>query len=196
MVLPLPVGPVTRTSPSRRLSIRRSQRSSSAASRSCSSDETRAAGSNTRSTAFSPKTVGRVETRSSISFSDSMRLMRPSWGRRFSAMSSPLSILRRLTTARYTMRGKVCMVRRTPSTRKRTTAWSRLGSRWMSEARCSNAWWRMLSRAATTGRVVGSRSPAASDSETNSWSAAGGLALSPWSWVSSVSAARSDVRRL
>ena len=42
-----------------------------------------------RSTAFSPKAVGMVETRSSTSRPPCSRLMRPSWGRRFSARLQP-----------------------------------------------------------------------------------------------------------
>ena len=50
-------------------------------------------------TIFSPKSVGRHETRKSMSFelplSANRILMRPSWGRRFSAMSSFAMILMR-----------------------------------------------------------------------------------------------------
>ena len=52
-----------------------------------------------RSTAFSPKAVGIVETRSSISRPLWSRLMRPSCGRRFSAMLQPESSLMRDTIA-------------------------------------------------------------------------------------------------
>ena len=50
-------------------------------------------------TIFSPKSVGRQDTRKSISrvapLSANRSLMRPSWGRRFSAMSSLAMILTR-----------------------------------------------------------------------------------------------------
>ena len=50
-------------------------------------------------TIFSPKSVGRQDTRKSISFvwplSAKRILMRPSWGRRFSAISSLAMILTR-----------------------------------------------------------------------------------------------------
>ena len=59
----------------------------------------RMSGSKMRSTAFSPKAVGMVETRSSISRPPCSRLMRPSWGRRFSARLQPERSLMRETTA-------------------------------------------------------------------------------------------------
>ena len=50
-------------------------------------------------TIFSPKSVGRQDTRKSMSFADPLSakriLMRPSWGSRFSAMSSFDMILMR-----------------------------------------------------------------------------------------------------
>ena len=52
-----------------------------------------------RSTAFSPNAVGIVDTRSSISRPFWSRLMRPSCGRRFSAMLQPESSFTRETTA-------------------------------------------------------------------------------------------------
>ena len=59
----------------------------------------RMSGSKMRSTAFSPKAVGMVLTRSSTSLPPCSRLMRPSWGRRFSARLAPESSLMRETTA-------------------------------------------------------------------------------------------------
>ena len=56
--------------------------------------------SRSRSTTFSPKSVGQTETRKSISLPlPSWSLMRPSWGRRRSEMSRWLMILRRLIMA-------------------------------------------------------------------------------------------------
>src|ERR1051325_2549018 len=52
---------------------------------------------------FSPNAVGSVETRSSISLPSCSVLMRPSWGRRFSAMSMRHMVLRREVMARLTI---------------------------------------------------------------------------------------------
>ena len=57
-----------------------------------------------RTTILSPKAVGMVETRSSISVSPRAVRMRPSWGRR-AAMSSRLMILSRLAMAPCTLLG-------------------------------------------------------------------------------------------
>ena len=59
----------------------------------------RMSGSKMRRTAFSPKAVGMVETRSSTSRPPESRLMRPSCGLRFSARLQPESSLMRETTA-------------------------------------------------------------------------------------------------
>ena len=72
-----------------------------------------------RITTFSPKATGRVETRSSISRPPRLVLMRPSWGRRFSAMSRRDIVLMRLTTAVCTTLGISWMLCSTPSMRKR-----------------------------------------------------------------------------
>ncbi len=60
-----------------------------------------------------------TETRTSISRAAIFSLMRPSWGRRFSAMSSLLRIFRRETMAGWKRRTSGGMVAscRTPSTR-------------------------------------------------------------------------------
>ena len=60
-----------------------------------------------RITTFSPKAVGRVETRSSISRPSRSVLMRPSCGRRFSAMSMREIILMRETIGGWTPPGSV-----------------------------------------------------------------------------------------
>ena len=92
-------------------------------------------GSKMRMTIFSPKAVGIVETRSSISLPSRSVLMRPSCGRRFSAMSMRHIILRREVMARLTSFGTRWISCSTPSMRKRMLACSRFGSMWMSEAR-------------------------------------------------------------
>src|ERR1043165_8063345 len=61
--------------------------------------------------------------------------MRPSCGRRFSAMSMRHIVLRREVMARLTSFGTRWISCSTPSMRKRITAFSRSGSMWMSLAR-------------------------------------------------------------
>ncbi len=64
--------------------------------------------SRTRSTTPSPLIMGMIETRRSNSRPLCRRVMRPSWGFRFSAMLSPAMILSRLTIAfrnRFTVWG-------------------------------------------------------------------------------------------
>ena len=68
------------------------------------------------------------------------RLMRPSCGRRFSAMSSLDMTLMRETTSGATARRLCSTSRSTPSTRKRTTRRFSKGSTWMSEAFSFTAW--------------------------------------------------------
>ena len=89
-------------------------------------------------TILSPKVVGMVETRSSISVSPRAVRMRPSWGR-FREMSSRLMILNRFAIAPWTDFGMRWIGWRTPSMRIRMIDSSRRGSMWMSLARCSNA---------------------------------------------------------
>ena len=99
VVLPLPVGPVTRMMPvvlDRKL---KNSGSSTSENPSWSTCFSRMSGSKMRSTAFSPNAVGIVETRSSISRPPCSRLMRPSCGRRFSARLQPDSSLMRETIA-------------------------------------------------------------------------------------------------
>ena len=76
-------------------------------------------GSKMRMTTFSPNAVGSVETRSSISFPSRSVLMRPSCGRRFSAMSMRHIVLRREVMARLTSFGTRWISCSTPSMRKR-----------------------------------------------------------------------------
>ena len=70
--------------------------------------------SSRRSTIFSPNSVGRHETRKSISFdwplSLKRSLMRPSCGRRFSAMSSLDMILMREVIASRSFMGGAMML--------------------------------------------------------------------------------------
>ena len=71
-------------------------------------------------TVFSPKIVGSVETRKSISRWLKRSLIRPSCGRRRSAMSRLAMILTREVSAASRRFGGVMISCRTPSTRKRT----------------------------------------------------------------------------
>ena len=73
-----------------------------------------------RMTSFSPNATAMVDTRISTSRSPRAVLMRPSCGRRFSAMSRRASVLMRETTAAWTTFGSVCTLCRTPSMRMRT----------------------------------------------------------------------------
>ena len=80
--------------------------------------------SSSRSTIFSPNSVGRQETRKSISFerpcSMNRSLMRPSCGSRLSAMSSLAMIFRRDAIASLNFIGGDMTPWRIPSMRKRT----------------------------------------------------------------------------
>ena len=70
-----------------------------------------------RMTTRSPYWVGRVETRRSMFLPSTRRAMRPSRGRRRSAMSISPKILMRETVAASRLRGTVLMVCNCPSTR-------------------------------------------------------------------------------
>ena len=107
VVLPLPVGPVTRMRPCG-WSIHDSKAPFSSASKpSWAMSCTSVSGSKMRMTTFSPKAVGSVETRSSTSRPSRSVLMRPSCGRRFSEMSMRESIFTRETMGACTPPGSV-----------------------------------------------------------------------------------------
>ncbi len=87
----------------------------------------------------SPLAVGMVETRTSTTLPAIFLVMRPSCGRRFSAMFSPASIFTRATMLeRFPLWASLRCTSR-PSMRKRTTTLSSVGSMWMSEARSFTA---------------------------------------------------------
>ena len=98
-VLPLPVGPVTSTMPHGFAIAASSFVSDSGSKPSFVMSSISLSLSSRRRTIFSPKSVGRHETRKSISLvaplSAKRILMRPSCGSRFSAMSSFAMIFRR-----------------------------------------------------------------------------------------------------
>ena len=86
--------------------------------------------------------------------------MRPSCGRRFSAMSSFDITLMRDTTSGATARLVCSTSRSTPSTRKRTTSRFSNGSTWMSEAFSRTAW----PSTALISRMIGASSSLSSRS--------------------------------
>ena len=111
VVLPLPVGPVTRMMPCGR-AVSSAQRSASRAPKpSASTLLTTVSGSKMRITIFSPKAVGSVARRISTSppgrpsCAGRTVLMRPSSGRRFSTTSMRPSSLTRATIAFITVIG-------------------------------------------------------------------------------------------
>jgi len=123
VVLPEPVGPVTSTMPCgwavrwvNRLSVSPCMPTASRLS-------LLSLLSSRRSTARSPWALGRVETRTSMARVPRRRLMRPSWGRRFSAMSRSAMIFSREISAACSARLGCTTSRRSPSTRKRTLEW-------------------------------------------------------------------------
>src|SRR5262245_26333962 len=91
------------------------------------------------------------ETRKSTARSSSTRESRPSWGRRFSAMSISARALIRLETLLRRLPSSWCTSRRRPSTRPRTTPPAACGEKWRSVARSWTAQRRSASR-----RSVGS----------------------------------------
>ena len=102
-VLPDPVGPVTSTMPYGLLMLRLNLSRLFDSKPSCVISRRRFSLSRSRSTSFSPKIVGSVETRKSSSRERPSRrtriLMRPSCGKRFSAMSSRAMIFMREVSA-------------------------------------------------------------------------------------------------
>ncbi|MPN06408.1 hypothetical protein SDC9_153664 [bioreactor metagenome] len=92
-----------------------------------------------RMTMLSPLITGIVLMRMSISRRPIRKLVRPSCGRRLSAMfSSPISLMREAMAGNCD-RGALMISVRTPSTRQRTATLSSPGSMWMSEAPSSIA---------------------------------------------------------
>ncbi len=109
LVLPLPVGPVTRTMPHGLLIAASSFCSDSSSKPSLVMSSISFDLSSRRMTIFSPKSVGRQETRKSMSLveplSEKRILMRPSCGSRFSAISSLAMILTREVIASRILSG-------------------------------------------------------------------------------------------
>src|SRR3954468_17095957 len=111
--------------------------------------------------------------------------MRPSWGRRRSAMSRFARILMRETTELTIRLGTCAASSITPSTRNRTWNPSLSGSKWTSDAPCSTAW-AMIER---TSLMVGASS---ADSRSSTRSSAVGCSSS-WT-ASSTAPSRLDMR--
>ena len=131
--------------------------------RSCRAPRDRAAPSPCRAGAARrarPAPVGSVDTRTSTCLSPSFSAMRPSCGRRFSAMSRLAMILRRDTSAACSARGGSMTSRSTPSTRKRTTERASYGSKCRSDARSRSA----CSSSALIMRITGACAPLSSRS--------------------------------
>ncbi|MNN57011.1 hypothetical protein D3C81_1719740 [compost metagenome] len=106
VVLPEPVGPVTRMMPLGWPVMLCQRRRSSAEKPSWSKPLSSTSGSKMRITSFSPKAVGRVDKRSSISPpSGALVLTRPSCGLRFSATFIRPRLFSRLTMAMVTCGG-------------------------------------------------------------------------------------------
>ena len=158
---PLPVGPVTRIIPCGARMARWTRSRSSASNPSWARSSTTRDLSRMRRTMLSPKIVGRDDTRRSISRSASVAVIRPSWGRRRSAMSSCAMIFTRERMAASMGLGGAIMSWSTPSIRYRTWKASSPGSRWMSDARLAIA----SARTRLTRRTTGASAPSASSSE-------------------------------
>ena len=120
VVLPEPVGPVTKIMPwgcctneAKRCSVSPDMPTDSKLKRPCDL-------SSKRNTARSPCALGKVETRTSIARWPKRKEIRPSCGKRFSAMSSSAMIFKREIKAACKARLGCTTSRNVPSTRKRT----------------------------------------------------------------------------
>ncbi len=151
VVLPDPVGPVTRKMPLGRLMIRlKIARLSSSKPRFTRPILTES-GRRIRRTIDSPWYAGHAETRKSTWVSSTMILMRPSCGTRFSAMFIPAMSLMRLSTEFCMRLGRLSRSMHTPSMRYRSRTRSAIGSMWMSLARIFTASTSMRVQSLTIG---------------------------------------------
>ena len=116
--------------------------------------------SSSRSTTRSPCCVGKVETRTSTGCSATRSDIRPSCGKRFSAISNFDITLIRDTSAPCNSRRGDSISRNTPSTLKRTTDSSSNASRCISDAFSRIAW----VSSALIKRMIGASSSASSRS--------------------------------
>ncbi len=125
VLLPEPVGPVTRMIPCGRSISPFSFSSSSSISPSLLMSGLRLLLSSRRITTRSPYWDGMVDTRTSIALRPMRREIRPSWGRRFSAMSSFDITLIRDTSSGASLRAGCSTGRSTPSTRSECSGCAR-----------------------------------------------------------------------
>ena len=134
VLLPEPVGPVTRKMPCGLCNSWRNCAVSSRLKPRRSSVRRAWFLSSSRSTTRSPQAEGMVETRTSIARPPSSSAMRPSCGTRFSAISSRAITLIRDTSSEASLRPGRSISCSVPSTRKRITRLFSNVSMWISEA--------------------------------------------------------------
>ena len=123
VVLPEPVGPVTKIMPCGCVTRSSKRRSTSPCMPTDSRLSLLSLLSSNRSTARSPWALGKVLTRTSTARVPIRREIRPSCGSRFSEMSRSAMIFSREISAACKARLGRTTSRRVPSTRKRTLEW-------------------------------------------------------------------------
>jgi hypothetical protein len=134
VVLPLPVGPVTRIMPLGRCTRRSMRTRASGGMPSWSRFRMLLDWSSRRMTIDSPWATGMVDRRMSMRAFLTLIWKRPSCGRRFSEMSRPDISFRRVTSAEaMRVSSMICSCRK-PSMRWRTRSRFSSGSMWMSDA--------------------------------------------------------------
>ena len=117
VVLPEPVGPVTSTMPYGFSTASIRSFSAFASMPNFARSSVRLPLSRIRNTTFSPKIVGSVDTRKSMTFCPTFSLMRPSCGTRRSAMLSADMILKREMSAAFIFSGGFMISMSAPSMR-------------------------------------------------------------------------------
>ena len=140
VVLPLPVGPVTRMIPLGDFTSCRIRFNCSAVSPSSTILRRTVVLFSSLRTHRSPNEVGIVETRTSISWSPILTSKRPSWGSRFSAMFILAMTLILEVRTGWTPLGGEIRSYRIPSIRERTLKLFLYGSKWISLARAFTDW--------------------------------------------------------
>ena len=187
VVLPLPVGPVTRTIPLTRLTIVRKRSVMLCGMPSFSRSRSPLSRLSRRMTTDSPSCVGIVDMRTSTALSRTSTLKRPSCGRRFSEISSPAMSFKRNASAGATRKSASVCGCSSPSMRRRMRSTSSCGSMWISDA---PTW------VASSNNVCSRRTTGASSAPSDALSAPKSTALSPRScWSSFARPLISSVRR-
>ncbi|MNY28464.1 hypothetical protein D3C86_1624390 [compost metagenome] len=138
--------------------------------------------SSRRSTTDSPNCTGMVDTRTSRLWFLTRMLKRPSCGRRFSEMSRPAMIFRRMTSAETMRVSLISCSLSTPSMRWRRRRTFSSGSMWMSEAFICTASSNSICNRRTTGASLLSRlrplkSKSLSSRRSSSWPASSAISL-------------------